>query len=132
MEMNLSVIRQYGEEVAVELEGENNSSQGTVIIETYSKAKRFTRFILSVLICLTLIVVSAVIPILHFVLIPLSIIISPFIIIMLSSSKDSIKGGKGTCPFCKADFSIYSRSNKFPFYDICSACGRQVRISRAS
>ena len=76
-------------------------------------------------------VVTAFIPILHFVLVPGSLIVG---IAMAAKSymKHSVIGqGDIKCPSCGADASISGMDARFPIKMTCESCRKQYRVSLA-
>jgi len=72
--------------------------------------------------------VSALIPIIDFIAVPLMLIATVIVGISSLNRTKVIKGGAGKCPHCDSPFRIYPRRYTLPFTDVCEHCHRQVSI----
>ncbi len=77
-------------------------------------------------------VLSAFLPLVHFVAVPLLLITTVLVVCSALKSREFIDGGTGTCPACNAAFHIRRRRKSLPFTDVCGQCGRQVIVRIAS
>lgn len=68
-------------------------------------------------------------PIVHFVLGPLSIAASIYYTYRSFKGSKTIAYGTGKCPKCKKLFNIMTGKYKFPNYDSCTHCMREVEVS---
>ncbi|MCB0310333.1 MAG: hypothetical protein KDD42_03810 [Bdellovibrionales bacterium] len=74
--------------------------------------------------------ISIVIPIAHFVLVPVFFlvgIISAFIIAFQSSQ---IFGGAAECPACGEIFKVAKNLNRWPVSDVCEHCSANLRLEQ--
>lgn len=110
--------------------GDAHPSKGQIQIRDFSSGERLGRAILRGGIGLALTIVAIFIPIAHFVLVPLGLLVSVLLVISAMNQSGVIESGTATCPSCNATISIYRRSKKFPFTDICESCHRSVTIQR--
>jgi hypothetical protein len=69
---------------------------------------------------------AAFIPLLHFVLVPLLLIIGLVASLTAYSATSVILGGGGPCPECGANLPIARMANKPPLTDLCTQCRRNV------
>ncbi len=65
---------------------------------------------------------SAVIPGLHFILVPLGLIVTIVMSVKTFSQASKIIDGSGTCPKCKKGFRLEPGNAIFPYKDTCSNC----------
>jgi hypothetical protein len=122
---------QRGESMKVIVVGNNQKEPGEVYVQTWSNARRSWRAIRVFLLCWTLAAISILIPILHFVLVPLFFflgLIAPFFVVRRESV---VLGGIGSCPFCAKRFAILQSANDWPLHSVCDSCHRHVRIEKA-
>lgn len=92
-------------------------------------AKRLARSFGLLILLLIITAVTALIPILHFVIVPVMLILT-FIVIASSLRKSKIiESGVGACPYCKAPFRVFTRRLRLPFSDVCETCHRQVIVT---
>jgi hypothetical protein len=74
-------------------------------------------------------IVSVLVPIFHFILVPGFIISSPIAYFFFMRQQSMIIGGEGVCPNCLQTFKIARSSNKIPMDDKCDKCNGWVRIT---
>ena len=95
-------------------------------------AKRVTKSLGLLILLVIITAVTALIPILHFIIVPLMLILT-FIIVAASLRKSKIiESGAGTCPYCNAPFRVCTRRLKVPFGDVCESCHRRVVVATES
>lgn len=116
--MNTPITLQHGETV----------STGTVEVVNYSASERRQRALIVFLIGISLSTVSVVVPILHFLLVPLGLVITILLTKNRLKTESIITSGTGTCPACQAPFQIMKRKYHFPFTDVCEKCSRIINI----
>lgn len=75
--------------------------------------------------------VCVFLPLLHFILVPLCILIGPFAGYWFYKREKSFLGGTARCPECGKDFSL-SKSLKLPMRDVCSECRASVKVEEVS
>jgi hypothetical protein len=112
----------------ITLQVNDQRAQGSVDIQEFSEKMRFKRGMLALALGLTLTAASVFIPVLHFFLVPLGLIITASISISRFKTAALIISGEGSCPICNARFRIMKRKSAFPFSDICEGCSRSVVI----
>jgi hypothetical protein len=104
--------------VRIELCGATSKSAGSLEVETFSSLTRLKRTIWTVIGGLALTILLTFIPILHFVLVPLGLLGTLFVASFRNAQRNRVLSGTGTCPECKASFTIYARPFSFPFVDL--------------
>ncbi len=72
--------------------------------------------------------VSVVIPVLHFLLVPGFLIAGPIAAFRRWRQQSGILGGEGKCPKCGVRMFIEAHPDEWPLFDICGACRASVRI----
>lgn len=75
-------------------------------------------------------VASILIPILHFVLVPLFLAPGVFFAVRTYRSEGAVLRGTTTCPHCKADIKIQPGVLQWPLTEICQNCTRVVRMRK--
>ncbi len=103
-------------------------SQGEVEQKIWDKRERTMRGLKALGVSWGLAVFAVVIPILHFVLVPLLLVIGPFAFYYVAGQKEIILGGKGLCPECEREFEIVRSTAKWPLSDLCNHCHAQLKI----
>ncbi len=108
-----------------------NTTQGSVELRSWDARERVRRALRAGGISLGLAVVSVLIPLAHFVLVPAFLIGAPIAALVAYSQETVVLGGKGTCPDCGAVLPIVRARAQWPLSDLCSHCGTSVKIRRA-
>jgi len=108
-----------------------DSSKGTLEAVHFSERARLMRSLKTAGICLGVACVCVCIPGAHFVLVPLTLLISPFIIYKTHSQKTKILKAEIACPKCHKPLAVLSSQEKFPLFENCGSCHREIRIDAA-
>jgi hypothetical protein len=114
--------------IKVNLKFKDSVTQGEITLVNNSPSERLAKALKIFFYSILATVISIFIPILHFVLVPLFLLISIAIPLFIYYKKSYIKGGTGTCPNCYADIKIKPTSNNFPIHEICTGCNQYVNI----
>ncbi len=104
------------------------TNPGVAIVQEFSQRERWKRAVKILGLLWGLCIVSVLIPIAHFVLVPSFLLAGPFVAIHIFKTKDMITGGTGACPSCGNVFSIVKAPLKWPLTDLCEACQSSVSI----
>ncbi len=118
-----------GETLPVSIKSSFGVSSGEIMIQRWGKGQRVFRAIRLAIVMGIITVVVALVPIAHFVLVPLALLIGVVMTIRALYQKEVIRGGLGTCPACGKGFEIFSGAAKWPIQDRCTECQRGVVIS---
>lgn len=105
-----------------------NEKLGEVVIEEFSKADRFKRTFKFLGLFWGLAIASAFIPLAHFILVPVFLIIGALSIGIVYPVQTIVQGGTGLCPYCEASFEIVRMKDAWPLIDQCTKCRREVSI----
>ncbi|MCB0355258.1 MAG: hypothetical protein KDD64_17120, partial [Bdellovibrionales bacterium] len=76
-------------------------------------------------------VVALFIPVAHFVLVPLFLLLgllSPF---FTPAKEGVVLGGTAKCPACDSELAIPRMPERWPLSDVCSSCKRALTIQKA-
>jgi len=106
------------------------TAPGELEIETYSSGTLVARALVRGFVGLLITGLMVFVPLAHFVLVPLGMVITIFLAAAALSNKQRILAGGGACPECGAQIKIMPRPNRVPFNDICESCGRRVTVDR--
>jgi hypothetical protein len=107
----------------------NKQASGEVMVERWTGAQRLWRTA-KVLLSMTVVTVaSAFVPILHFVLVPLFLVITLVSTSVTYAKRKRIRGGIATCPLCGKRFTLMFGAARLPFQDHCTECNRTVTIA---
>ncbi len=121
------------EAIPVDLADRNGEKQsrGTLRVIMYSQEERRKRAIKWGVGSLLLAVVSVVLPLAHFFLVPFFLIMTPVVTWYQLRQAGIIISGEARCPVCGADFSFAKRPPILPFDDVCTNCRQAIRVIRA-
>ncbi|MGE0616581.1 MAG: hypothetical protein AB7P04_13175, partial [Bacteriovoracia bacterium] len=76
-------------------------------------------------------IVSVLIPLLQFVLVPSFLIAGPIVALVIMRRQGVVLGGSGDCPHCKKQMKIVRSLPRFPLTDLCDHCQQSVKIEPA-
>lgn len=119
-----------GQEVSVFIRGGTAQSEGVCFVEILSPRRRLYKAIKVFLIWFLLGIASVAIPILHFLTVPIFLLLAVVLSSWSYSVRSIVTGGRGTCPYCHAPFTIVKSRETWPLADQCSECYRQVTIAK--
>jgi hypothetical protein len=105
-------------------------SPGTVEHQAWQKRERTLRALKALGITWGLAVAAVLIPLLHFVLVPLLLLAGPAVFVWIAGQEEMILGGRGTCPECGKPLEIAKSTVKWPLKDICTHCHAQLTVER--
>jgi hypothetical protein len=116
--------------IAVQIIGNRNSnvSQGELEIQNWDKSDRLGRSLKWTAILWGGALISVLIPILHFLLVPSFFIAGPIVGWLTYKTEKAVLGGKGSCPFCKAPLEIAKTAYEFPVKELCTECYSSLAI----
>ena len=72
--------------------------------------------------------VSIAIPVMHFVLVPLFLILGPILAFLAFKKTHSLAEAKLLCPHCKTKFTLKPAAVEWPLKDVCPKCRTQLKI----
>lgn len=103
---------------------------GEVRVERWDKPARLLRAAKRLAVLWGLAVVSVLIPIAHFVLVPGLLIAGPIAAYLRFRQESGVLGGEGSCPFCGKTMTIDDHPDEWPFFETCEACHDPARIEK--
>lgn len=109
-----------------------NIAEGTVQIQFWDKSMRTKRALKFLAICWALAVVSIVIPLAHFVLVPAFLIAGPIGASRFWNQTSIVLSGSSTCPDCKSALPIVRSSDQWPLSEMCSKCQTNLNVEKSS
>jgi hypothetical protein len=129
LNQKIEAIRQEGERTEVRIIlNEDKSSEGEVFLKRWSDRQRNWRATKILLQMWGLALLSVFVPLAHFVLVPLFLLIGLVMYPIMLGQKSTVLGGVGACPNCDKRFEIIRCPEKWPLEDICNHCNRHVKI----
>jgi hypothetical protein len=122
------MTRGTGQPVA--LTAANKRCIGEVRVEHWGNSARLIRAAKSWAVLWGLAVVSILIPVAHFLLVPGFLVAGPINAVLRYRQKSGVLTGEGPCPSCGAPFTVEARADSWPFYEPCQACHTEVRVEK--
>jgi hypothetical protein len=104
---------------------------GILKIREYDQNERIKRAVVTGVAWIFGTALCVAIPIAHFFLVPLGAIATPFVILFVARHKGSIVGADLACPSCGQPIRLLSFREKYPIFENCPHCRREVSIRPA-
>lgn len=117
-----------GVRVYVKGDSEEATTQGQIRIQDWNQRERTLRALKFGGACWGAALVSIIIPLLHFLLVPVFLLAGPIVAFIVMGQKSVVLGGEGICPKCQAFLPIARAALRFPISDLCTCCQSSVKI----
>ena len=109
------------------------TTHGTMEVVEFSEQGRVKRAWMMALKCLGVTVLCVFIPVAHFFLVPLGLlVVTPIMTIYTFRVKTKILSAKVDCPACHKPLNVLTNKERYPFYENCSSCHRQIALTQAA
>ena len=79
-------------------------------------------------ICLAVTALCVCIPGAHFVLVPLGFLLTPVMVYRTAMLTTKIVGSSVSCPQCGHEIAILTSRERYPMYENCHSCRREIKI----
>jgi hypothetical protein len=106
------------------------ASPGEVRIQTWDRKQRIMRGLKFLGFCWAMSLITILIPVAHFILVPGFIIAGPIGAWILAGQARAILGGQGICPSCGEFLRIVRGPDRWPFSDLCPKCQSSVTVKK--
>jgi hypothetical protein len=103
-------------------------TEGEIQIQVWSSQERLKRALKAWGMCWAGALISVLIPLAHFILVPSLFLAGPIAAYFIYQQQETIQGGEGKCPACKKGFKIVRTTLKWPIQDLCTFCQEAVSI----
>jgi hypothetical protein len=103
-------------------------AQGNISVHEFSQRERRARGFKTTLVCLCVLVAVACIPGAHLVLVPLMLLLSPWLIYRTWRVPSEIAQIDARCARCQGELTRLVTREQYPFYERCLVCQRENRI----
>jgi hypothetical protein len=103
---------------------------GDAEIKEYAPRERMTRALKKLGMFWGAAVVSVLIPVFHFVLVPGFLILGPIMARLQYKQELEIKDAKFPCPDCKKEVEFKKVSGNWPLRQICPHCSSQLYLNK--
>jgi hypothetical protein len=104
-------------------------TEGVLEIHRFNPSERMMNAIKKLVLWWLIAIFSVLIPVMHFVLVPLFFFLGIFLSYRSYKSTGRVLAGTLKCPHCQAEIQIKPNELHWPLSEICQSCARVVRIS---
>ncbi len=109
------------------------TTHGTMEVLEFSEQGRVKRAWMMALKCLGATVLCVFIPVAHFFLVPLGLlVVTPIMTIYTFRVKTKILSATIDCPACHKPLNVLTSQEQYPIYENCSSCHRQIALTLAA
>lgn len=105
-------------------------ARGAAQIRHFSSAERLRRATVRALAALVVTGVTVAIPLVHFISVPIGLIVTVIITAKAFGQESVIEGGEARCPYCGAAISLVRRPERYPFLERCGECSREATVEK--
>lgn len=109
---------------------DERTTTGELTVRTYSPSEKVFQAAKRLGLFWLISLASVLIPVLHFVLVPLFAVLGIFFAVRTYRSEGAVLRGTTTCPNCKADITVQPGVLQWPVTEICQSCTRVVRMRK--
>lgn len=109
---------------------DDRRSEGYVTLVYLNPAQRTQAALKKLALFWGIALVSVLIPVFHFVSVPLFFLLGLFFAYRTSKSEGRVKEGLTKCPHCHTEVIVKPAEIQWPITEICQNCARVVRIER--
>ncbi len=102
---------------------------GSLTIRTFTPKERRQRTLKTLGFCLVALVVGACIPGAHIILVPLVILVSPWLVYRSWKVTSTIASIDARCAQCQGELTRLTSSERYPLFENCLSCHRENRLS---
>lgn len=121
-----------GEKIIIQANvGDERRSDGLVYIQTFNQTQRTQVAMRKLGLFWGLAILSVLIPVFHFILVPLFFCLGFFFAHKGYKSEGQVLSGSTTCPHCHAEVTVKKAELNWPITEICQGCARVVRMEKA-
>lgn len=103
-------------------------ASGTIETQLFTSTQRTKRALIRSGTALLITLVGAIVPVAHFVIVPVGLVATAIIFWKYSSTGELVTSGNIECPCCHKKISLYPRALNLPLKESCEHCLRQVLI----
>jgi len=121
------------QELRIEIEAnvsDERREPGYVMVKYFSPPEKMTQALKKLGLFWGIALVSVLIPVFHFVLVPLFFFLGIFFGYRSYKSEGRVLGGETHCPHCKNEVKVKPAELQWPVSEICQNCARVVRMEK--
>ena len=109
---------------------DDRRSEGFVEVQMFHQSDRMKLMLKKLAMFWALAIFSILIPVFHFVLVPLFFFLGIYCAYRSSKSEGVVLSGKTSCPHCQSEVIIKKAELQWPLSEICQNCARVLRIEK--
>lgn len=118
------------EKIELSCEIDEQHTSGFALRRQWSLSERWIRTLKVMAIFCAITLLVAFIPILHFILVPLFLVLGILVTWMTWFEKSQVLDGEVTCPSCNTSFHLNKGAEKWPKNLRCTSCFMTLRITK--
>lgn len=109
-------------------------TSATLVVERLTAGRRVARAAAALGLGVAAAAVALPIPVVHFVLVPGSLLVGLIIAVVRLSQREIVRTAEGACPFCgtRQRLGLAGRKYRLPRRVHCSSCGQELDLDRLS
>ena len=107
-------------------------TEGILEVHYFHSAERMMNALKKLVLYWLISIVSILVPVAHFVLVPLFFFLGIFFFYRSYKSQGKVLAGEVPCPHCQVVLKLNPQELQWPVSEICQSCARVVRISPIS
>jgi hypothetical protein len=104
-------------------------SRGKLLVQCFTPRERFSRALKVAFLCVAVLIAVACIPGVHFVAVPVMLVVSPFVILKVWRAPSVIKDIDAVCAKCQGKLTTLNTKERYPLYETCLSCQRENRLN---
>jgi hypothetical protein len=105
-------------------------SEGFVEVELFHQSDRMKLILKKLAMFWSIALLSVLIPVFHFVTVPLFFFLGIFFAYRSSKSEGRVLSGQTRCPHCQTEVIVKEAELQWPLSEICQNCARVLRIEK--
>lgn len=118
--------------INISIKSQHKIGMGTASLQTWTRQQSLKKGMSSLLACWALAVATILIPIVHFVSVPLLLAVGPLIayaIFKLHNGTTDLVEIKGVCSNCDTPLQVSRQTASWPIFLACSTCASELSLS---
>jgi hypothetical protein len=109
------------------------TTRGSIEVLEFSEQERVKRAWIMALKCLGATALCVLIPVAHFFLVPLGLlVVTPIMTIYTFRMKTKILSASIMCPACNKPLTVLTSEEQYPIYENWSSCHRHITLTQAA
>lgn len=115
--------------ITITADRDGKTSHGEIRIQSWDKRERTIRALKTWALCWCGAVLSVILPLVHFILVPGLFVAGPLLAYWISGQESVILDGTASCPSCGKELRIARAKYRMPASELCTQCQSSLKIS---